>query len=84
MTKAFRGELVPTEAELARREHRPYEPASALLARIRASRASTESNGAPRRRRAARQEASGQPRRRGQRLKAATRPSAGKPMKRSR
>jgi hypothetical protein len=36
--KAFRGELVPTEAELARREGRGYEPASALLARIRASR----------------------------------------------
>ncbi|MBM4329943.1 MAG: hypothetical protein FJ117_01760 [Deltaproteobacteria bacterium] len=34
LAKAFRGELVPTEAELARREGRPYEPASALLARI--------------------------------------------------
>jgi type I restriction enzyme S subunit len=34
--KAFRGELVPTEAELARREERSYEPASALLARIKA------------------------------------------------
>lgn len=34
LAKAFRGELVPTEAELARRESRPYEPASALLARI--------------------------------------------------
>ena len=33
--KAFRGELVPTEAELARREGRTYEPASALLERIR-------------------------------------------------
>jgi type I site-specific restriction endonuclease len=33
--KAFRGELVPTEAELARREGRAYEPASALLQRIR-------------------------------------------------
>ena len=31
--KAFRGELVPTEAELARREGRTYEPASALLER---------------------------------------------------
>jgi type I restriction enzyme S subunit len=37
--KAFRGELVPTEAELARRAGRTYEPASALLERIRASRA---------------------------------------------
>jgi type I restriction enzyme, S subunit len=33
--KAFRGELVPTEAELARREGRDYEPASMLLERIR-------------------------------------------------
>jgi type I restriction enzyme S subunit len=39
--KAFRGELVPTEAELARHEGRPYEPASALLERIRAHRAGT-------------------------------------------
>jgi len=35
LAKAFRGELVPTEAELARREGRVYEPASQLLARIR-------------------------------------------------
>jgi hypothetical protein len=34
----FRGELVPTEAELARREGRSYEPASVLLTRIRAER----------------------------------------------
>ncbi|KAF5032666.1 Type-1 restriction enzyme EcoKI specificity protein [anaerobic digester metagenome] len=34
LTKAFRGELVPTEAELARREGREYEPASALLERV--------------------------------------------------
>jgi type I restriction enzyme S subunit len=34
LAKAFRGELVPTEAEVARREGRQYEPASALLARI--------------------------------------------------
>lgn len=39
LAKAFRGELVPTEVELARAEGRPYEPASALLARIQASRA---------------------------------------------
>jgi type I restriction enzyme S subunit len=38
LAKAFGGELVPTEAELARREGRDYEPASALLARIRAKR----------------------------------------------
>jgi type I restriction enzyme S subunit len=40
LAKAFRGELVPTEAELARREGRPYEPASTLLTRIKAERAS--------------------------------------------
>jgi type I restriction enzyme, S subunit len=34
LAKAFRGELVPTEAELARREGREYESASALLTRI--------------------------------------------------
>ena len=38
LAKAFRGELVPTEAELARQEGRGYEPASALLARIEAER----------------------------------------------
>jgi type I restriction enzyme, S subunit len=38
LAKAFRGELVPTEAELAREEGRDYEPASALLERIRAER----------------------------------------------
>ena len=37
LAKAFRGELVPTEAELARRENRPYEPAADRLARVRAS-----------------------------------------------
>jgi type I restriction enzyme S subunit len=36
LAKAFRGELVPTEAELARREGRAYEPASKLLERIKA------------------------------------------------
>jgi type I restriction enzyme S subunit len=35
LAKAFRGELVPTEAELARAEGRDYEPASVLLERIR-------------------------------------------------
>jgi type I restriction enzyme, S subunit len=38
LAKAFRGELVPTEAELARREGRSYERASALLARIKTER----------------------------------------------
>ena len=44
----FRGELVPTEAELARREGREYEPAGVLLERIRAERAS--GGGGPERR----------------------------------
>lgn len=34
LTKAFGGELVPTEAELARQERREYEPASVFLERI--------------------------------------------------
>ncbi len=38
LAKAFRGELVPTEAELARLEGRHYEPAYALLAKIKAQR----------------------------------------------
>jgi type I restriction enzyme S subunit len=38
LAKAFRGELVPTEAELARQEDRSYEPASVMLERIRAER----------------------------------------------
>jgi type I restriction enzyme S subunit len=40
LARAFRGELVPTEAELARREGREYEPASVLLEKIRKERAS--------------------------------------------
>ena len=39
LAMAFRGELVPTEAELARRESRDYEPASLMLERIRAEKA---------------------------------------------
>jgi type I restriction enzyme S subunit len=38
LAKAFRGELVPTEAELARREGRTYESASELLAKIKSNR----------------------------------------------
>jgi type I restriction enzyme S subunit len=41
LAKAFRGELVPTEAELARREGRDYEPASKLLERIQSERERT-------------------------------------------
>jgi type I restriction enzyme S subunit len=42
LAKAFRGELVPTEAELARREGREYEPAAVLLERIREEREKVE------------------------------------------
>ncbi|MFL6195391.1 MAG: hypothetical protein ACJ75H_14535 [Thermoanaerobaculia bacterium] len=38
LARSLRGELVPTEAVLARREGRPYEPASDLLDRIAAER----------------------------------------------
>ena len=38
LARAFSGRLVPTEAELARREGRSYEPASVLLERIRVER----------------------------------------------
>jgi type I restriction enzyme S subunit len=38
LAKAFRGELVPTEAELAEREGRSYESAEQLLQRIKYSR----------------------------------------------
>ena len=42
LAKAFRGELVPTEAELAEAECRDYETAEELLERIRRERASLE------------------------------------------
>jgi hypothetical protein len=51
LAKAFRGELVPTEAELARREGREYEPASVLLERIKAER-EAQMDGRPKRLRA--------------------------------
>jgi hypothetical protein len=37
LAKTFRGEPVPTEAELARKQGRSYEPASVLLDRIRSA-----------------------------------------------
>lgn len=55
LSKAFRGELVPTEAELARREGREYEPASVLLERIRTEKASSDSGKKERSRRATHQ-----------------------------
>jgi len=55
LARAFRGELVPTEAELARREGRSYEPASALLARIRAERSVTAEQDQTRQRNSKRQ-----------------------------
>jgi type I restriction enzyme S subunit len=48
LDKAFRGELVPIESELARREGREYEPASALLERIKAKKSSPEEKTAKR------------------------------------
>ena len=42
LAKAFRGELVPTEVELAEQDGRDYETAEAILERIRASRPSGE------------------------------------------
>jgi len=47
LAKAFRGELVSTEAELARQEGRDYETASALLARVRTARAADEAASKP-------------------------------------
>jgi hypothetical protein len=51
LAKAFPGEPVPTEAELARRKGRSYEPASALLERIRAERHATVDKPTAKRRR---------------------------------
>jgi len=44
VAKAFRGELVPSEAELARREDRSYESASELLSRIKSERAANQTS----------------------------------------
>lgn len=48
LAASFRGALVPTEAELARREGRSFEPASVLLERIRMEQASGEKGAARR------------------------------------
>jgi type I restriction enzyme S subunit len=48
LAKAFRGELVPTEAELAAREGRAYESAAQLLERIRAGKTGNETGGGKR------------------------------------
>jgi type I restriction enzyme S subunit len=45
LAKACRGELVLTEAELARQEGREYEPASVLLERIKQERTTRSANG---------------------------------------
>ena len=47
LAKAFAGELVPTEAELARDKGRSYEPASALLERVRQRAAQLAPKGRP-------------------------------------
>jgi type I restriction enzyme S subunit len=52
LAKAFRGDLVPTEAQTARSEDREYEPASVLLERLKNQRESdtlSKSNGKPKR-----------------------------------
>jgi type I restriction enzyme S subunit len=54
LAKGFRGELVPTEAELARAQGRDYESAEALLARLQAERVATTSPPKVRRRAARR------------------------------
>lgn len=51
LAKAFRGQLVPTEAELARQEGRPFETADDLLARIRETPVETRPKRSPRGRR---------------------------------
>ncbi len=50
LAKAFRGQLVHTEAELARDEGRDYESASVLLERIRAEQVAIQERNKPRRR----------------------------------
>jgi len=45
LAKAFRGQLVTTEAELARREGREYETAERLLERIQATKGGDGSTG---------------------------------------
>jgi type I restriction enzyme, S subunit len=52
LAKAFRGELVPTEAELAHREGRGYESARTLLERLRAESAGVDTKADRRQRRA--------------------------------
>ncbi len=48
LAKAFRGELVPTEADLAKAEGRSYETAEQLLARIKNEQATASENGGKR------------------------------------
>jgi type I restriction enzyme S subunit len=61
LANAFRGELVPTEAELARQEGRDFEPAAALLERVHDERAAASSRETGGQRRAGRSK--GSPRR---------------------
>ena len=49
LAKAFRGGLVPTEADLARRDGRDYEAASVLLERVRQERAAAAQTARPNR-----------------------------------
>ena len=50
LAKAFRGELVPTEADLAAAVGREFESATQLLARIKSSPSPVSGNGAGRHR----------------------------------
>ena len=50
LSKAFRGELVATEAELAAQEGRDFETGGQLLARMRQARPPAPAGRAPRRR----------------------------------
>ncbi len=54
LARAFRGELVTTEAELARQEGRDYEPASVLLERIRQESAQQQESAKPKAKRTSR------------------------------
>jgi type I restriction enzyme, S subunit len=60
LSKAFAGELVPTEAELARLEGRTYETAEALLARVRNEPGKTNAGAKPSRKRRGANKAGGE------------------------
>lgn len=72
LSKAFSGELVPTEAELARAERRSFESAVELLARVQADR--SDAPGATKRRRSTSKGATvAEPKQKNRRLRATAR-----------